>query len=306
MSTPLVSIGMPVYNGGETLRRALKSVLAQSEGNFEIILSDNASTDGVTQAICEEYARLDPRIRLTRQPENRGAIANFLWVVEHARGKYFMWAAHDDTWAKDYVELLSRRLDACPTAVLATPSITTEKTISHGDRIQHVIPPAPNADRWTTLDVFIKDAGCEWIYGLYRTNWIKTATPQWVNFPLDYGDLVWMFDLMVREQVVGEPNTMFYYTNSHKTQKTANRRLRKIEVWAQLIYHLNRISWTRVPPAEQWRAFFYACRIIFRFHIYRRGILGTPANIAKLAMLWAMFGFGKGVNRIMGHRSLAR
>jgi glycosyltransferase involved in cell wall biosynthesis len=294
---------MPVYNGGEALRRAIENILAQTERNLEIILSDNSSTDGVTQSICEEFARRDPRIRLTRHETNRGAIANFLWVVDQAQGKYFMWAAHDDTWSNNYVELLTRRLEENPDAVLATSQTTCDRKTKNGAREKHCLPAAPDSDRWKTLDVFIKDAGCEWIYGIYRTDWLKAATPQWVNYPLEFGDLVWMFDLLVRERVVGEPHAMFYYTNSHKLQKkAAGHRVRRIELWTKLIYHLVRISWTRVPRSERLRALSAASRLIYRYHLYRRGPLGTSMNIAKLAVLWSWFGLGKGLSRLTGER----
>lgn len=92
---PKVSIGMPVYNGEKSIREALDSLLAQTFTDFELIISDNASTDG-TEAICREYVERDPRIRYVRQSENRGPIANFQFVLEEAVGEYFMWAAHDD------------------------------------------------------------------------------------------------------------------------------------------------------------------------------------------------------------------
>ena len=117
MPHPFISIGMPVYNGGEEFRRALDHLLAQTEGRFEIVISDNASTDGLTQQIAEDYARRDSRIRYTRHSTNRGAIANFLWVADQSRGKYFMWAAHDDTWSRNYLEALTQRLEQNPKAV---------------------------------------------------------------------------------------------------------------------------------------------------------------------------------------------
>lgn len=305
MAGGLVTIGMPVYNGGEELRRAIENLLAQTATNFEILISDNASTDGITPQIIEEFARRDSRIRYTRQPENRGAIANFLWVVAEARGEYFMWAAHDDVWSNNYVETLARCLDNSPDAVLATPATTITKT-THGSTVSRIMPPAPNADRWQTLEVFIKEAGCEWIYGLYRTEWLKSATPQWTGFPLLFGDLVWMFDLLVQKQVVGDAAAQFFYTNSHKTQKNKSRRLDKIEVWAKLIYHLFRICYTRVPRAERAQAISCACRLIYRFHIRRRGPLGTSINIVKLAALWSWFGLEKGASRMFGSRLAAR
>ena len=121
MSSRFVSIGMPVYNGGEELRNALDSLLAQTYSHFELIISDNASTDSITQALTEEYAKRDPRIRLIRQPATQTATENFQFVLEQARGEYFLWAAHDDTWSRNYLEVLARRLDQAPDAVLATP-----------------------------------------------------------------------------------------------------------------------------------------------------------------------------------------
>lgn len=108
--TPKVSIGMPVYNGEKYIQEALDSLLAQTFTDFELIISDNASTDN-TRAICQEYAKHDSRIRYIRQSQNKGAAANFKFVLDEAVGEYFMWAAHDDLWSVDYlicaVELLN-------------------------------------------------------------------------------------------------------------------------------------------------------------------------------------------------------
>jgi len=104
-TSPKVSIGMPVYNGEPFIRKALDSLLAQTFTDIELIISDNGSTDG-TEAICREYAACDARIRYVRQPENRGMSFNFLFVLDEARGEYFMWAAADDVWDVKYIETL--------------------------------------------------------------------------------------------------------------------------------------------------------------------------------------------------------
>ena len=101
--TSQVSIGMPVYNGGATIRKALDSLLAQSFQNFEIIISDNASTDG-TEAICLEYAAKDKRLQYFRQKKNQGPIANFQFVLDKAVGEYFMWAADDDIKSSNFIK----------------------------------------------------------------------------------------------------------------------------------------------------------------------------------------------------------
>ena len=100
---PVVSIGMPVYNGAKYIREALDSLLSQTFVDFELIISDNASTDA-TQEICEEYARRDLRIRYVKQSENKGALANFQFVLNQAKGEFFMWAAADDKWDEHWIE----------------------------------------------------------------------------------------------------------------------------------------------------------------------------------------------------------
>ncbi|OYV49269.1 MAG: hypothetical protein B7Z77_08440 [Acidocella sp. 20-58-15] len=102
---PKVSIGMPAYNGGDYIEAAIKSLLAQTAGDFELIISDDASSDG-TQAICEAYAALDPRIIYIRQPRNIGPGPNFMFVLKRARGPFFMWAAQDDIWAETWIATL--------------------------------------------------------------------------------------------------------------------------------------------------------------------------------------------------------
>jgi glycosyltransferase involved in cell wall biosynthesis len=99
---PVVSIGMPVYNGSGHIAKALDSLLAQGFSDFELIISDNASTDA-TFEICRKYAQADPRIICERQPENRGALWNFNHVLQRARGEYFMWAAADDEWEPEFI-----------------------------------------------------------------------------------------------------------------------------------------------------------------------------------------------------------
>lgn len=100
---PTVSIGMFVYNGESCIDDAIKSILNQSFKDFELIISDNASTDS-TGDICRQYADKDHRIRYIRQPVNIGAPANLLFVLDQSIGEYYMWAAHDDVKSLDFLE----------------------------------------------------------------------------------------------------------------------------------------------------------------------------------------------------------
>ena len=96
---------MPVFNGAKFISEAIDSLLAQTETRFELIISDNCSTDS-TYTICEEYAAIDSRIKLLRQKENKGALENFTVVLQNADSDYFLWAACDDIWSSDWLEKL--------------------------------------------------------------------------------------------------------------------------------------------------------------------------------------------------------
>lgn len=117
MTTPKLSIGLPVYNGENYLAEALDSLLGQTFGDFELIVSDNASTDG-TQDVARRYAGRDERVHYVRQPVNRGAGWNFSETFRLARGEYFKWAAHDDLCAPEFLQRCVERLDDDPSLVL--------------------------------------------------------------------------------------------------------------------------------------------------------------------------------------------
>jgi glycosyltransferase involved in cell wall biosynthesis len=113
---PRVSIGMPVYNGEVYLRQALDSLIGQSYTDFELVISDNGSTDA-TECICREYADEDERIRYYREAVNRGVSWNFNRVFELSRGEYFKWAAADDICAAMFLERTVDSLDNDETIV---------------------------------------------------------------------------------------------------------------------------------------------------------------------------------------------
>jgi glycosyltransferase involved in cell wall biosynthesis len=116
---PRVSFGLPVFNGERSIGRALQSVRAQSFGDFELVVSDNASTDA-TRAVIEEHARSDSRIRLYPQPVNAGIVANFNRAFRLSRGEYFRWIGADDWLEPSYAEKCVAALDAHPEAVGVT------------------------------------------------------------------------------------------------------------------------------------------------------------------------------------------
>lgn len=116
---PLISIGIPVYNGDRFIHEALVSILTQSYEHLEVVISDNASTDG-TRDICEACASADNRVRYYRQPTNRGAAWNYNFTFQQSKGDYFKWAAHDDLLGQNFISRALSVLSENPLVSLAT------------------------------------------------------------------------------------------------------------------------------------------------------------------------------------------
>lgn len=175
---PQVSIGMPVYNGAKFIHEALDSLLAQTFTDFELIISDNASTEE-TEAICREYVAKDARIRYVRQSTNLGASANFQFVLDEAVGEYFMWAAADDVWLPDYISVC---VDSLAGSAKASFVATAYKCVSRISRLfnrkfPHVLACIENPDpyervRRYTLQPFSTHKD-NLVYSLWRTEFIR-------------------------------------------------------------------------------------------------------------------------------------
>jgi glycosyltransferase involved in cell wall biosynthesis len=119
--SPILSLALPIRNGERLLSCLLDSLLAQDFDDFEIVISDNASDDN-TQAICQEYAQRDSRIRYFRNPENIGLLANFNRLIGLCRGKYMRWIGWDDWLEPDYARRCVAVLESRPDAIGVTTS----------------------------------------------------------------------------------------------------------------------------------------------------------------------------------------
>uniref|UniRef100_Q07IR2 Glycosyl transferase, family 2 n=1 Tax=Rhodopseudomonas palustris (strain BisA53) TaxID=316055 RepID=Q07IR2_RHOP5 len=175
---PRITVGLPVYNGARYLRRAIDSILASRFTDFELIISDNGSTDE-TPHICREYAEQDKRVRVITQPENRGAVANFQAVVTPARGEYFMWAADDDVWLPDFMSLTAAELDAHPEASVAMCAVERREG-AEGKVIDVLRFPYVNTEmggtRFGTFRRMTSSSKVSlFIYGLFRTELMKRS-----------------------------------------------------------------------------------------------------------------------------------
>jgi glycosyltransferase involved in cell wall biosynthesis len=114
---PAVTVGVPAYNAETHLAETLRSILAQTFTDFELVIADNASTDG-TEAICRDFARLDPRIRYIRREHNIGAPRNYNSLVSEARGRFLKWSSSNDIIQPEFLAACVPVLEARQDVVL--------------------------------------------------------------------------------------------------------------------------------------------------------------------------------------------
>jgi glycosyltransferase involved in cell wall biosynthesis len=228
---PYVSIGMPVYNGAKYLRDALESLLSQTFTDFELIISDNGSTDS-TPDICRAYAARDARVRYYRYEINRGATWNYNNVAGLARGVYFRWAAHDDMCAPTYLERCVATLDQTPQAVLCfTGTIDIDE---HGFEMQHYIDDlqldAPEPEhRWIAFLQAIHELRViNPAFGLIRLAVLR-ETKLIGNFVAS--DETLLAELTLRGTFAVIPEHLFFRRNHSEQSVRANYALAERIVW---------------------------------------------------------------------------
>jgi glycosyltransferase involved in cell wall biosynthesis len=173
MTNPLISIGMPVYNGEKNIRNALDSLLAQTFSEFELIISDNGSSDG-TEDICREYKLRDSRISYIRHNENRGYFFNFNYVLSLSRGEFFMWASSDDQWAPEFIQ---RNLEILKyyNDIIASISRVKYKKINFNNRINHGTYALMNGYEANVLKYLKSPGANSRFYALFRKDVIKKS-----------------------------------------------------------------------------------------------------------------------------------
>lgn len=132
---PLVTIGLPVYNGALHMRTAIEAVLKQTYPNIVLLISDNCSTDD-TAVVAHEYRASDARVRYVKTERNIGAAGNYTFVARQAEGVYFKWISHDDTIAPDFVERCVAVAESDPGIITVAPVV--QIVDQHGEIQQEV------------------------------------------------------------------------------------------------------------------------------------------------------------------------
>ena len=209
----LVSIGLPVYNGEGTIEKTIKSLLLQDYSNFEIVISDNGSTDA-TPRIVQELAQQYPNVAYYRSDQNHGLVWNFNRVFELSRGEYFMWASHDDEHTSNYISRCLEELKKYPEAALCAPrTVATwgnEKSNIWVSKLNKFEDTKEPVSRYLeTLRNFPAVA----LYGLYRSSYIKRTKliPKVIG-----GDLLFIQNLSMYGDIIGLDEILFIYHQREK------------------------------------------------------------------------------------------
>jgi glycosyltransferase involved in cell wall biosynthesis len=269
MKSPLVTIGCAIYNGEETLARALTAVVEQDYPNLEILISDDCSVDG-SPAICEEFARRDSRIRYIRNAKNIGLIHNCNLLAREASGEYFSWADQDDIKDRTFVTKAVTRLEADPDAVMCHSRTgvfigdpTDIKYVIKLDSVDNVESPAL---RYANFLRHFTDTA---IYGLIRTAALRETG-------LLRADLApanaLLFELLLKGKFVQIPEVLYLYSG---------RGVRKRPDPKQ--------EYARANPGKKMPPFYFPFLVLARNQTrdIRRSSLRSVEKIEIAAMLWA-------------------
>ncbi len=174
--SPLVSIGMPLYNEERYLRQTLDSLISQDYANFEIIISDNGSVDG-TSNICQEYAAKDQRVHYYRNETNIGAAGNFQRVFELAQGDYFVWVAGHDLWHRTFLSRCLEILSQDASIVLCYPQALWINTDGQPLGLIPSSVETRGLDRISRLNVVLWGLGyCYPVYGLISSQALRKVS----------------------------------------------------------------------------------------------------------------------------------
>jgi glycosyltransferase involved in cell wall biosynthesis len=280
MTSPTVSIGMPVYNGADYIRRSVESLLAQDYEDFELIISDNASTDE-TESICREFAATDARIRYYRNDTNVGASGNYNKTFKLARGKFFKWAAHDDecdrTMLSRCVEFLERAPDRV-TMVYPLAELIDEQSKTLRSPLDRIESRDPRPHRRLAHLLWSLNM-CDPVFGLYRTEQLRKTR---LIGPFIGADNVMLGELVMMGEI-WELNEVLFRLRAHSRRSmqanpntrartawydpTTAKKLFVLPDWEQMVWQLLKsASYSSLPHTERLRC----CLAILGVHYWRR------------------------------------
>lgn len=218
-SKPLVSIGVPLYNSEDRIKKVLNFFLSQSYENIEIIISDNFSSDQTSKIIKNNF--LDNyKIKFYQQKKNIGAIKNFNFVLKKSNGKYFMWASYDDEWNLDFIKNGVKILEGNENIITAT-GITKIYDKQKILRIKYSENYDLNGNKYERLKNFLKyNYSDHLIYGLHRLKKIKKLKLSTRFFS---PEIYFLFNILCYGKIIGSKNLEFRKYEDFNFSKKQNK-----------------------------------------------------------------------------------
>lgn len=206
---PNVSVGLPVYNGGEMLKEAIGSILSQDYQDMELVISDNGSTDS-TREVCLEYQKKDDRIRYYRLHRNMGWVKNFWNAFARSRGPYFMWATHDDLREKSFITKCLEKIQSDPDIALVYPQ---SKVYDADSNFLGIAKDYLDTGQDNPIERFkhlIWELGmCNVFYGLYRREAIE-KTRSFLFYKIYCGyDNLFLAEISLLGKIIQIPEPLF-------------------------------------------------------------------------------------------------
>jgi glycosyltransferase involved in cell wall biosynthesis len=307
MNHPKVSIGMPVYNGANFIRLSVQSLMAQDYQDFELIISDNASTDE-TESICRELAESDGRIRYFRNDRNLGAAGNFNNVFRLARGRFFKWSSHDDecqpALIRRCVEVLERAPDRV-TMVYPLAELIDEQGKTLRSPLDRIESRDPKPHRRLAQMLF-SICWCDPVFGMFKAAYLRKTQLIGAFFG---ADIVLMAQLAMMGEI-WEIEEVLFRLRAHAGRSTiANlsarerarwydpataRQLFVMPCWERSVWELFKsIRRSSLPDAEKLRC----CLTIPRY--YRSVVRRDASRMENRMKKWmkALLGIGENGNR---------
>lgn len=243
MTAPRVTIGVPVFNGERYLAETLDSLLAQDFESFEVVVSNNASTDRTVELV-RGYVAADARVRLVSNAQNRGAAYNYNRLVREARGELFKWAGYDDLLAPSYLSRCVAALDREPGAVLAFPGTAI---VDHAG--QHVLDYEDRLDlrderAWRRVARYARRVNmCNACFGVMdREAMLETGLIR----PYVSSDIVFLAEMAARGKFLQLPERLFYRRVHAGSSRQGRTNLAAVARWFDP-------SMTRKPRAPRLR-----------------------------------------------------
>lgn len=293
---PLISIIMPCLNGAEHIQTAIDSVLAQTFGDYELIVVDNGSTDRTPEILA---AVNDPRLKVLSWGERGVSLARNLGLRE-ARGSMIAFLDSDDTWNAEFLEKMHKALMSDAKAVLAYCG--WQNLGLPGPRSEPFIPPDyETPDKAATLL-----AGCRWPIHACLTRHAAITGVDGFNTRLTIGEdyLLWM-EVSVIGPIIRVPEVLASYHHHDGVQATHNQALAALDtlkakqiflqrhpgIVAQLGAHrIESLTWDKLIQqgnALHWQGDLKSARPVFRKAL----LAGHGSFSAKLRMLPSLLPF---------------